>query len=416
MEQSLDGKGFVEVASVNGTSWSTGSLPHGATRSFRVRSWNQSGRSFPTEVLTGGTDHLGETQALIVQGFDRLSRTVKGPDNPRDYVPRLAAALRRGARSSLAFDAASNEAVKLGRVALGAYDAVVWSLGEESTQDETFDPQEQLYVSLYLATGGALLVTGAEVGWDLDWLGSAADRAFFRNTLGATYLADDANTYGLQAGLPGTVSDGVPAATFDDGSGPTYDVDYADVLAPTTSNGVVCLRYANGLGAAVQTVSPSNGSRVLVFGLPLDTVLDEGAQADLLQQSLAFLLPDRPLQGPNTVVMGQVAPFSLRMTSEANAPYLCAVSEATSPPVALPLGGLLPLRSGGLLQASLVPSPVFQAFSGTLDAAGAAAPALLVPPLSALNGFEVFVAALTVDPATATERRVTNWLRVRLQL
>ena len=50
------------------------------------------------------------------------------------------------------------------------------------------------------------------------------------------------------------------------------------------------------------------------------------------------------------------------------------------------------------------------------SAAGAAAPALLVPPLSALNGFEVFVAALTVDPATATERRVTNWLRVRLQL
>ena len=216
----------------------------------RVRAWNQSGRSFPTEVLTAGTDHLGAAPVLLVQGFDRLSRTVKQPDNTRDYLARVGRALRRDARTSLAFDAASNEAVSLGHVGLSNYRAVVWSLGEESTEDETFSALEQFLVSLYLNSGGALLVTGAEVGWDLDWLGSASDRAFFRNTLGATYVADDANTYALQPGLAGTVSAGISASIFDDGSGPTYDVDYADALTPTTSNGAVCLRYSNGLAAA----------------------------------------------------------------------------------------------------------------------------------------------------------------------
>ena len=416
VEQSLDGKGFTQVASVITTSWSTGPLPHHSQRSFRVRAWNQSGRSFPTEVLTAGTDHLGQAQALLVQGFDRLGRNVKGPENTRDYLARFGAALRRDARFSLGFDAATNEAVRLGRVGLNGYDAVVWSLGEESSVDETFDSLEQFLVSLYLNAGGALLVTGAEVGWDLDWLGSASDRAFFRNTLGATYVADDANTYALQPGLPGTVSAGVPAATFDDGSGPTYDVDYADVLAPTTSSGAVCLRYGNGLAAGVQTVQPSTGARVIVLGLPLDAILDADAAAALLQQSLSFLLDDLPLRAAVDVVMGQPAPLVLDLPGEASQPYLCALSEATTPGIPLPLGGVLPLRSGAILQSSLTPSPIFQGFSGTLGPTATAIATLTVPPTPLLSGLDLYAAALTFDPAPLGERAVTNWVRLRLRL
>ncbi|MEC7726683.1 MAG: N-acetylmuramoyl-L-alanine amidase, partial [Planctomycetota bacterium] len=127
VEESLDGKGFREVAAVASTSYSTGPLPPHSVRSYRVRAWNQSGRSFPTEVLTAGTDHLGAAPVLLVQGFDRLSRTVKQPDNTRDYLARVGRALRRDARTSLAFDAASNEAVSLGHVGLSNYRVVVWS-------------------------------------------------------------------------------------------------------------------------------------------------------------------------------------------------------------------------------------------------------------------------------------------------
>lgn len=416
IEESLDGKGFRQVAVTSSTSYSTGPLPPHSLRSYRVRASNPSGRSFPTEVLTAGTDHLGAAPVLLVQGFDRLSRTVKQPDNTRDYLSRIGRSLRSDARTSLAFDAASNEAIELGHVSLGSYRAVVWSLGEESSDDETFSALEQFLVSLYLNTGGALLVAGAEVGWDLDWLGSASDRAFFRNTLGATFVADDANTYSLQPGLSGTVSDGVSAATFDDGSGPTYDVDYADVLAPATSNGAVCLRYGNGLAAGVQTVNPATGARVLVFGLPLHSLLDEHAAARLLQQSVTWLLDGAQLTGPAEVVMGQPTMFSLSMPNEAGRPFLCAVSEATAPGIPLPGGGLLPLRDGGILQASLVPSVVFQGFGGALDASGGATPTLLAPPTPLLAGLDLYFAALTFDMSPLAERAVTNWLRARLRL
>lgn len=416
VEQSFDGKGFVELADVTATNWSTGPLPHHSLRSFRVRAWNTSGRSFPTEVLTAGTDHLGTATALLVQGFDRLDRYVKGPDNTRDYLRLFGDGLRRDASSSLGFDAASNEAVRLLRVGLPNYQAVVWSLGEESTADETFDAVEQSLVTSYLNGGGHLLVSGAEVGWDLDAQGTVGDRAFYRNLLGATYVADDASVHALQAGLAGTVSQGLPASTFDDGTHGTYDVDYPDVIAPTDVNSTVCLRYSNGLTAGIQRLAPTTGARTVVFGLPLETIVDPAARAQLLQQSLAFLLPDRPVQAPPTVQLGTSLPFTLHLPGEAGRDYLFCMSEANTPGVLLPLGGVLPLNFSFLLELSLQPSPFFTGFQGTLDANGDAAPQMNVPYLPFLAGLPLYFAGLTIDTSGQTERAVTNWVRVVLTL
>tara|TARA_R110002072_G_scaffold46591_2_gene128855 strand:+ start:27449 stop:30448 length:3000 start_codon:yes stop_codon:yes gene_type:complete len=414
IEQSPDGKGFTEVATVTANSWSTGPLPHHSWASFRVRAWNTTGRSFPTEVLTAGTDHLATAQALLVQGFDRLSRTVKGPENTRDYLHHFGDACRRAANFSLGFDAASNEAVQLGRVVLTNYDAVVWSLGEESTADESFSNAEQALVQNYLNGSGSLLVSGAEVGWDLDAQGSASDRAFFRNTLGATYVADDANIYSLQPGIAGTLSEGVPAAPFDNGTGPTYNVDYADVLTPTNGFGQLCLRYGNGLGAGVQMHNPVTGARVVTFGLPIETILNNDARAQLLQQSLLFLLDDDlALRGPAIATLGQANAWALSMSGEAGFPYLVAISEGIQTGAVLPLGNLFPLDVGPILQASITPgSPFFVNFSGTLDAAGAAVPTLVLPNLPFLNGLPLYAAGFTMSPVLPIERKLSNWIRV----
>lgn len=416
VEQSADGKGFVPVATTTATSWSTGPLPHDSLWSFRVRATNGSGRSMPTEVLTAGTDHLATAQVLLVQGFDRLDRFVNGPDNTGDYLRLYGAALRHDANRSRGFDAASNEAVRLGRVILPGYRAVVWSLGEESTADETFDATEQALVTGYLAAGGRLLVTGSEVGWDLDANGSAADRSFFRNVLGATYVADDAGVYTLQPGLPGTVSDGLPASGFDDGNGGTYDVDFPDVLAPTAGlGGAVCLRYGNGLAAGVQRIDANSGARVIVLGLPLETILDAGVRAQLLQQCIGFLLPDEPLRGPATSRLGQRLQLQLTLPGDAGRPYLCFVSDAIQPPIPLPRGGLLPLRPGFLLDASVDPgSTLFGNFVGTLSPSASAAPFVDVPYLPLLVGQTFFFAACSLDTQVVAERQVSNWVRCRL--
>src|SRR5690606_27196011 len=212
-----DGKSFVEVARTAATSWSTGPLPPGTVRSFRLRAWNASGRSPATEVLSAGTSHRPAAELLLVQAFDRFDRYVKQPDNRRAYLARHAAAIRGTRAYSLAFDAASNEAVQLGLVPLGGYRAVDWACGEESTQHSSFTPGEQQVIAAYLAGGGSLLVSGAEIGWDLEARGSAADRAFHRGVLGAAYVADDAGVRHFAA-VPGGLFDGLPAGTFDDGT------------------------------------------------------------------------------------------------------------------------------------------------------------------------------------------------------
>lgn len=417
IEQSDDGKGFTEVASVTATSWSTGPLPHHSVKSFRVRAWNATGRSFPTEVLTAGTDHLATAQALLVQGFDRLDRFVKGPENTRDYLRLFGDALRRDANWSLGFDAASNEAVRLGRVLLPGYDAVLWSLGEESTADETFDATEQSLVTSYLNGGGSLLVSGAEVGWDLDAQGSASDRNFYRNVLGATYVADDAGVYTLQAGVPGSVSQGVPATSFDNGTNGTYDVNYPDVLAPTNANSTVCLRYGNGLVAGVQKLDPATGARVVTFGLPLETIVDAAARARLVQQALAFLLDGMRLTGPAVAVLGQATPMQLSLPTEAGLPYIVAMSEGFTPGVVLPLGSLLPLNPGFLLEASIAPgSPFFPGFVGILDGSGRAAPTLVAPYLPFLAGLPLYFAGFSMPQFLPVERQLSNWIRMTLTL
>jgi hypothetical protein len=409
VEVSPDGKGFVAAATVTTTNWSTGPLPFDSVRSFRVRASNASGCSVPTEVLTAGTDHLGAAQLLLVQGFDRLSRTVPFRDNSRDYLARHGDALRHGQTFSIGFDAASNEAVKLGRVSLNSYRGVVWALGEESTADESFDAQEQLLVNGYLGAGGRLCATGAEIGWDLDAQGNAFDRAFFNTMLGADYVADDAGTYLLQAGVAGGIFAGLPAGSFDNGTAGTYNVDFADVLAPWDAQSSVCLRYGSGQVAGIQRIA--GGARAVVLGFPLETVTDRNLRAAMMRRIAAFLLDPLPLSGAETVALGQRLQLQVNTPADAGEIYLTLVSYALQPGIPLPGGGLLPLQWTFLVDASLDPGTVFFGnFIGTLDGLGRASPYVDVPPLPFLIGFPLYFSGLTVPPGPFVEDTVWNWV------
>ncbi len=409
VEVAPDGMGFLPVATVGATSWSTGPLPFDSVLSFRVRAANPSGSSRPTEVLTAGTDHLGTAQALLVQGFDRLSRTVPFRDNTRDYLARHGSAIRRAATFSLGFDAASNEAVKLGRVLLPAYRAVVWALGEESTADESFDAAEQGLVSAYLLQGGRLFASGAEILWDLDAQGSAADRAFCHGSLGAAYAADDANTYQLAAGDSSGIFAGLPAGSFDDGSAGTYNVDFADVLSPFDAQSTVCLRYGNGLVAGLQRTV--GAARVVLLGFPLETVVDPDLRARLLQRALLFLLAPLPITAPTLWPIGQRATLQVELPADAGLPYIAALSYARQPGIALPGGGLFPLQQTFLLDASIDPNnPLFGNFLGTLDAQGRAAPFLDLPFLPVLIGLPLYASGVTLQPGVGLSiQTIWNW-------
>src|SRR5690606_12804878 len=115
-------------------------------------------------------------------------------NNSFDYVVQTHAAIN-AAQPGVHVDSTSNEAVISGAVNLGDYDTVIWILGEESTEDKTFNVSEQSKVQQFIAGGGNLFLSGSEIGWDLDAQGGGV--AFYEGTLKANYIADDANTYNV---------------------------------------------------------------------------------------------------------------------------------------------------------------------------------------------------------------------------
>ncbi len=309
---STNGKGFDGGTFVPGggtTSFAvTGLDPAEGAYYFKVAAVNAGGEGVASEVAAAIPGDAEAGNVLIVNGFDRndrtLSPTVSYPGgsaqrirprniNSFDYATQVASSIE-AYNQGLVVDTASNEMIENGSVVLTDYDAVIWILGEESTADETFSNTEQTLVSAYLAGGGQLLATGAEIGWDLDAQGGGA--SFYNNSLRANYVADDANTYNVNA-VGGSIFDGVTSFSFDDGS-EFYDAQFADVIAPTGGS-TAALTYSTGGTAAVQYVGGA-GERVVTFGFPFETITTEAARNAVMAGVLDFfsfeVIPLAPLQ------------------------------------------------------------------------------------------------------------------------
>jgi MYXO-CTERM domain-containing protein len=155
---------------------------------------------------------------------------------------------------------------------------VVWIAGEESTADEALSDAQQARLRDHWSGGGSLWVSGSEVLWDLDYLGSATDKAFAEEVLGATMAADDADTWtaegvDLLAGL---------TLDFSEEGGAPYHNEYPDVLG---SDRTVIAEYAPGQAAAIL------GERVAHFGFPVDCIGDESTREEVALRVLDALLP-----------------------------------------------------------------------------------------------------------------------------
>ncbi len=257
------------------------SLDPNQTYYFQVVAENVGG-ALPGSQVVAAKPIDAEQHVLIVNGFDRLSRSLNPTEpsplsesvqrvrprqsNSGDYLITVAGAIQREA-STLGIASASNESVIAGQVDLDDFDAVVWMAGEESSADDTFNAAEQTLVSQYLAGGGNLFASGAEIGWDLDWLNNG--RTFFRNTLGATYAADDANTYAA-TGAAGSILAGLNLA-FDDGQ-QFYDVNFADVLTASPGSTIIAT-YAGGGGAGTYSAGTGSTGDVALLGFPVESTL-----------------------------------------------------------------------------------------------------------------------------------------------
>ncbi|MBU0702375.1 MAG: N-acetylmuramoyl-L-alanine amidase, partial [Chloroflexi bacterium] len=295
---STDGLGWSNGVSVAGTTaYTITGLAEDQIIFVRVTGTNAGGESFPTEVLAA---RVGDSaDVLLVNGFDRLNSTMLISENDPvegsnlrmllDRMNRYDYAIQHGEVITYAFDSASNEGVQDGAVNLDDYKVVDWILGEESTQDETLNDTEQARLSNFLAGGGALFISGAEIGWDLYDQENDYDRAFYTTTLRAEYVADDAETYTV-APATGSIFEGLGSFSFN--AAGMYDADYPDQIAPT-SGSKSALAYSGGLGgtAAIQYQSEvTTCPRLVYFGFPFETIHPD-QRPGVMARVMDFLSP-----------------------------------------------------------------------------------------------------------------------------
>ncbi len=290
---STDGLGWSNGAAVTGTTaYTITGLAEGKLLFVRVTATNAGGESLPTEVLGA---RVGEAGLLLVNGFDRLdcALEVQEVDPVEGYNVRMLLermnrydyAVQYGEAITYPFDSASNEAVQTGEVGLGDYALVVWMLGEESVADETLSAAERAALTGFLRDGGALFLSGTEVGWDLDYLGR--DPAFYNDVLRADYAGDDAGTY-VVTPTAGAIFEGLSPFRFD--AEGMYDADYPDQLLPAGGS-IPALSYHGGLTgtAAVQYEGGPDGcERLVYFGFPFETIWPDQRSA-VMGRALGFL-------------------------------------------------------------------------------------------------------------------------------
>jgi hypothetical protein len=305
--------GYRIYASTNGYGFDGGTFVSGGTTTsftltgydpmlpyyIKVAAVNEGGESPASEMLTV-LPVGGARQLLVVNGFDRNDRALNDKQpfggggntvdrvrlrsgNSRDYAVQVAAAIHAAA-PGVHVDSTSNEAVISGAIDLTDYDTVLWILGEESTADDTFNTTEQSLVEQFLAAGGNLFLSGAEIAWDLDQQNNG--RAFFENTLMGNYVADDANTYSV-TGAASSIFAGL-SFSFDNGA-LFYNVDFPDVINPQ-AGALAALTYSGGTGGAagIQVAGTDGRGSIVMFGFPFETITTAANRAAVIDRVFNF--------------------------------------------------------------------------------------------------------------------------------
>lgn len=341
--RSSNGYGFgnpVAVSGGNTLSVTLTNLTVGQIYYFQVCATNRGGESLASRTVGVRVSPSGFAPHLIVNGFVRnerliapteyigqniggnVTRVIQRKINSQDYVIQYGEAIAAAGRY---FDSCGNDAVEGGDVNLGNYHAAYWHLGRESTADETFSATEQTLVSNFLAAGKRLFVCGTEIGWDLQYRGSTADKTFCSNILKTAFTGDDAGT-GAVTAKSGGIFDGVGAIAFDyAGTGTTYKASYPDVLQVTGSPASVpALVYGtSSAGTNVAALAYSNGYRLVVMGFPFETIYSTSTRTNLMARTIIFF-GDAPEDTPvvdittaNQTLAAGTASFSISGTNNA---------------------------------------------------------------------------------------------------
>ena len=312
----------------------------GLVYSFKVTAVNRGGESFPSEVLSVyRSAQASAPTVLIVNGFERLSgpARVEGPDSlgfnldadigvARDYTMAFAGRQTNFARSAMGLEgpgglgycghelvgvkvmgntmdfpvthgnaiaasgrfsyvSCSRKAFVEGQIPLSDYPVIdlICGLQRHAPQDfktyKIFDAPMRRRLTDYLASDGALMVSGSFLGTDLE---TQEERDFARQVLRylpAGTARQDSTDYvrGLNIALP------IQRAV----GGERYAVQAPDAIVPADSSAFTAFAYGGGQSAGI--ASSRRGARVIAMGFPFESITDAYVREQAMQAILTFL-------------------------------------------------------------------------------------------------------------------------------
>jgi len=179
--------------------------------------------------------------------------------------------------------------------ALARYPVAVWLTGVTGN----LEPPDQAAVSAYLDGGGALLVSGQDIGWWMNEAGSPDDLTFYHDYLHADYRADDSGYRHLNGSAGDPVTDGL---SFDLGGGDgSLSQDYPSWIEPR-GDAVAILSYDAGVDGALRW---SGDYRLVYYAFGVEAANTSADRRALLARALEWLVPAWPdIASPQVQLIG----------------------------------------------------------------------------------------------------------------
>ena len=312
---STDGYAFgnpvAVVSAADECSYTFDGLQGGEPYFFRVCAVNAGGESLPSPVAGAGLSDDGATvDILVVDGFHcadadltpvRRYNRISGQSgladvalvrprmiNAFDYVKEHGNAIAAAGRAFDSMDSTLVTATDLAR-----HPFADWFVGRESVETETLSYDEQRLIATFIDNRGFIFLSGTDIGRDLGLMGSPTDRAFLRDILHCTFVADDGGT-GVVGGNNGTFLKNVSFEfNYTNSLDDVYAAGRAEVFAPV-STGYSAARYGGADGAETAIVAQNNYSdgarfpRTVIAGFPFETIADEDQRNKLMKRILEF--------------------------------------------------------------------------------------------------------------------------------
>jgi len=268
-------------------------LNEGSMYYFTVKAWNSIGESLDDPETYAAIPSADNNKVLIVNGFDRST------NESHNYIRKYNYHLKK---NDIGHSYCLNEVIYDDDLSLQDFNTVIWILGDESSNDDTFNSTEQDSVKAFLRNGGKLFVTGSEIGWDLEGKSNhatAADKDFYHNFLKANYIEDapfnKQGEYYETEGVSGKIFRDLTGITFDDGTHGTLNIDWPDVITPT-EGAIGCLRYTGVsttrgfAGVSYSGLFPEGNieGKIVHLTVPFETIYPTSKRQDVMDRVFEF--------------------------------------------------------------------------------------------------------------------------------